>query len=297
MPDPSPARPRFSVVVPTHRRNDLLARCLDRLAPGAQTLPAAAYEVIVADDGPGGENARAMARECYPWVRWVAGPRRGPAANRNRGAAEARGDWLVFTDDDCLPTPGWLAGYAARLDAASSGDGPAPRVLEGRTTAGNARGYGPFLSVPSNLHGGYLWSCNFAIERRLFGELEGFDENFPFPHLEDVDLRARLEERGERFPFVPAAEVEHPPRPVPPVGRLVRLQESCFYIARKQGVPVSAHNVHPAAYARRWVHALRHCRNGRERLAVTAYWAAVVFLVACRAPFWWRQYRRRKPGA
>ena len=41
----------FSVVIPTCHRNDLLARCLDRLAPGAQTLPAARYEVIVSDDG------------------------------------------------------------------------------------------------------------------------------------------------------------------------------------------------------------------------------------------------------
>ena len=290
MPDPSPVRPRFSVVVPTHRRNDLLARCLDRLAPGAQTFPAPGYEVIVADDGPDEENARQFVREHYPWARWVAGPRRGPAANRNRGATEARGDWLVFTDDDCLPTPGWLAGYAARLD--DTPDAPAPSVLEGRTTAGAARDYGPFLSVPSNLHGGYLWSCNFAIARPLFGELGGFDENFPFPHLEDVDLRTRLEERGEVFPFVPAAEVEHPPRPVTPVGRLVKLQESCFYLARKQGVPVSAHNVHPMGYARRWVHALRHCRNGWERLAVTARWTAVACLVACRVPWWRWKYRR-----
>ncbi len=166
-------------------------------------------------------------------------------------------------------------------------------MLEGRTTAGGVRDYGPFLAVPLNLHGGYLWSCNFAIERRLFEEMEGFDPGFPFPHLEDVDLRTRLEERGQAFPFVPEAEVEHPPRPAHPVARWVSFQESCFYLARKQGVPASRHGVHLMVYARRWVHALRHCRNLWERLAVTAQWTAVVFLVACRWPFWRLKYRRQ----
>lgn len=41
----------FSVVIPTCRRNDLLAKCLDRLAPGQQTLSPDQYEVIVTDDG------------------------------------------------------------------------------------------------------------------------------------------------------------------------------------------------------------------------------------------------------
>ena len=90
-------QPRFSVVIPTCRRNDALAACLDCLADGAQTLPARGYEVIVADDAPDGQNARAMVAERFPWAHWVAGPGKGPAANRNRGAAEARGAWLAFT--------------------------------------------------------------------------------------------------------------------------------------------------------------------------------------------------------
>ena len=43
--------PSFSVVIPTCERNDLLARCLERLAPGAQRFSADRYEVIVTDDG------------------------------------------------------------------------------------------------------------------------------------------------------------------------------------------------------------------------------------------------------
>jgi glycosyltransferase involved in cell wall biosynthesis len=291
MPDPLPVPPLFSVVIPTHRRNESLARCLDRLVAGAQTLPPDAYEVIVSDDFAGADNAQRLVQERYPGFRWVAGPGRGPAANRNRGAAEARASWLVFTDDDCVPMPGWLAAYAARL---GQPDGPTLRVLEGATTAGGAKDYGPFMSVPLNEDGGCLWSCNFAIERTLFEEIGGFDDRFPYPHLEDVDLRLRLEDRGQAFPFVREAAVEHPPRP----GRGVRLwaesQESAFYLAHKRGVAVSHIGPSVSLYLRIWLISIRACRNVREAVIVSVRWTAAVFLIACRWPFWKAKYRRSR---
>ena len=81
----------FSVVIPTYRRNDLLARCLDALAPGVQTLPADRYEVVVTDDDSEGKNPQAMLAERYPWARWTHVPRRGPAAVYGRiGLREVR---------------------------------------------------------------------------------------------------------------------------------------------------------------------------------------------------------------
>ena len=197
--------PRISVIVPTCNRNDALAQCLDRLAPGAQTLTASAYEVIVTDDGAA-NNAQAMLRENYPWALWTAGPRRGPAANRNNGAAQARGEFLAFTDDDCLPAPGWLAAYAEAIE-------PQTLVYEGRTTC-EAGIKSPLETAPTNLNGGYLWSCNMMIQRALFEEMGGFDARFPGAHMEDVDLRERIKARDLRFPFVRAAVIDHPPRRV-----------------------------------------------------------------------------------
>lgn len=191
----------FSVVIPTCDRPDSLALCLERLAPGAQTLPADAYEVIVSDDGKSAATA-ALVRERFPWARWERGPQRGPAANRNHGATLARGDWLVFTDDDCLPDAGWLAAYARAA-------APDTNVIEGRTRAPGPRLH-PLDDCPANEHGGNLWSCNFAIRRALFAELRGFDERFPYPAMEDAELNARLQKRGERVTFVPDALVVHP---------------------------------------------------------------------------------------
>ena len=244
--------PRFTVVIPTCRRNDLLARCLDRLVPGAQTFPAAGYEVIVSDDGPPHNNARSLVQERYPAARWVQGPRQGPAANRNFGASHARAAWLAFTDDDCLPQPGWLAAFADRLDAGTEGC----RVLEGHTASGVAK-MGLFEQAPSNTEGGLLWSCNFAIERTLFVRMGGFDAGFPYPHLEDVDFRLRLDDARERYLFVRDACVIHPPRPAGGALSWARGQESSFYLARKRGVPLSAAGFSVGGYARICVHAFR----------------------------------------
>ena len=279
--------PRFSVVIPTCRRNESLARCLDSLARHAQTFPADEYEVIVSDDGPPGGNAHSLVEGHYPDVRWVQGPRRGPAANRNFGASHARAGWLVFTDDDCLPQPGWLAAFAGRLDA-GLGD---CRVLEGLTTCG-VEVIGPFEQAPVNLRGGLLWSCNFAIERTLFERMGGFDVGFPYPHLEDVDLRLRLDDARERYFFVPEACVIHPPRPVGGALSWVRAQESSFFLARKRGVSLSAVNFGASGYARICVHALRAARNMGEVVRLGWRIAKEIILLCFYLPHFVRKYRR-----
>src|SRR5665213_3286620 len=99
---------KFSVIIPTCNRNDLLRKCLDLLAPSNQTIDN--YEIIVTDDSKDG-IAKDLIKQDYPWVCWVEGPKRGPAANRNNGAKTANGDWLVFIDDDCLPDKNVLNCY------------------------------------------------------------------------------------------------------------------------------------------------------------------------------------------
>ena len=294
MPDPSsPAggsrAPRFSVVIPTYRRNDSLARCLNRLMSDRQEFPSADYEVIVSDDGPDHDNARLLVENTYSWVRWVGGPRRGPAANRNRGAAEARGDFLAFPDDDCLPQPGWLVAFAAKL---ASPGGDKMRVLEGRTTGGDGPAMGPRFTAPVNLYGGLLWSCNFAIERRLFFDLGGFDERFPFPHMEDVDLRLRLEDRQEPYPFVPEALVEHPPRPEASAWSWARSRESSFYLAQKRNVPLAAIHFGPYFYLRGCYNSFRDSRNAGDFFWTLRRMALEIPLLAYYVPRWKAKYRR-----
>lgn len=194
----------ISTIIPTRHRNTSLAACLERLAPSTQTLPVDQYEVIVADDGVL-STAEAMVRDRFPWARWIEGPRRGPAANRNRGASVARGEWFAFTDDDCLPLPGWLSAYA---EVVAAGGGP---ILEGRTTC--EAGIRSILEqAPVNLTGGNLWSCNMMLARTAFITVGGFDERFPHAAVEDLEFHDRLRRTRQHIQFVSGAVIDHPPR-------------------------------------------------------------------------------------
>jgi GT2 family glycosyltransferase len=189
-------------------------------------LPAERYEVIVTDDAPEHGTAAMIAAQ-FPWARWVAGPGRGPAANRNNGVKYARGEWIAFTDDDCVPQGVWLQGFS---DAFHDGC----NVYEGKTTC-EAGIRSPLEHAPVNLTGGYLWSCNFMVRRVEFDRFGGFDEAFPYPYMEDVDFRERLRREQVKFEFVASAVVDHPPRRVPSGWRLARYDESRFHFWYKSG--------------------------------------------------------------
>lgn len=196
-------QPRLSVVIPTCDRNEELALCLDRMQPSSQEIAFSDYEVIVTDDGQT-EEAKRLIESKFPWAKWVAGPRRGPAANRNHGASQAHGDWIVFTDDDCLPQSDWLIAF---LNAAEEG----VCVLEGKTVC-KAGLPGLLYEAPLNEDGGRFWSCNLAVQRKLFTQIGGFDERFPFANSEDAEFRDRIQRHGVPTKFVSNAVVDHPPR-------------------------------------------------------------------------------------
>src|SRR6476660_5056822 len=170
----------FSVIIPTCNRNELLSHCLDLLDKSVQTIDGSTYEVIVTDDSKD-NGARSIVNEKYEVVQWVEGPKKGPAANRNNGAKHAKGEWLVFLDDDCLPNLEILEKYNFLITS-----NPNIQVLEGLIER-ERRMKSPLERAPgnSNTKGGFLLSCNFAIKRNLFWEIGGFDENFKYPHMED----------------------------------------------------------------------------------------------------------------
>jgi len=214
----SKSAPLISVVIPTRHRNDLLARCLDGLAPGIQR-GAPGYEVIVTDDGVDADAQR-MVTDRYPWSRWIVGPKRGPAANRNSGARAAYGEWLVFLDDDCIPDACYVISYANAIC-----DQPGFDVFEGRTYADRPRKSLAETS-PINENGGFLWSCNFLIRKSLFESMHGFDERFPYAAMEDVEFRVRLKKIGQSFWFVKKAAVCHPWRIAFGPQRLTQYEQS-----------------------------------------------------------------------
>jgi len=196
--------PSFSIIIPTYKRFDNLFECLNCLSfyfePDNQVQMGVAIQVIVSDDAQDPE-LQALLLKRFPWCIYTPGPSRGPSANRNNGARVASYQWLVFTDDDCLPQSGWIESYAYVADHFD--------VMEGRTSADGIRKRVD-EECPINETGGYLWSCNFAIRRHIFLSLGGFNETFPAPAMEDVEFNVRINKLRLLRKFVPTALVLHP---------------------------------------------------------------------------------------
>jgi GT2 family glycosyltransferase len=226
----------FSVIIPTYQRPEELAGCLDCLAPGTLELSFDDYEVIVSDDAGTGSETQRLVAEQYPWATWVEGPGRGAAANRNEGASHAQSEWLVFTDDDCRPQPGWLKAYSdvnrtATLD-----------IMEGKTTADREKTE-PGWTAPINREGGVLWSCNFAIRRMLYHRIKGFDENYLSAGVEDIDFRIRAFEASNKRCFVSDAHVLHPWRKVKSLSEQISELRSWAYFFQKFPEQAEQYNV------------------------------------------------------
>ncbi|MBA4018967.1 MAG: family 2 glycosyl transferase [Pirellula sp.] len=276
-------QPTISVIVPTRNRNDLLSQCLERLSPESQTAPAELYEVIVTDDGDGHAPPEILAE--FPWVKWVAGPRRGPAANRNNGAKNAAGQWLAFVDDDCLPDAAWLSSFASAIH-------PDCDVYEGKTTCASGID-SPLKHAPVNLQGGCLWSCNFLIAKQLFFKVGGFDEEYPYPYMEDADLRDQLVRAGNHYEFVPEAIVDHPPRPTTPGGRLAKYHESWLYHWYKNGHrKLGAPRLILLIFRTRLANALQYPLS-LDTLRAFASLTSELWGLLLRTPGWEWKYRRR----
>lgn len=202
----------FSIIIPTHNRAMQLADCLGALA--CLDYPRDRFEVIVVDDASEMPLDDAFARVPRDLeVTLLRQSQAGPAAARNLGAMRARGTFFAFTDDDCVPTPGWLSALEARLCAS-------PETAFGGQTV-NALTANPY-SIASQMLLSYLYayynpdpdrarfftSNNIAVSREPFLALGGFDASFPRT-AEDRDFCDRWVCQGRALIYEPAALVYH----------------------------------------------------------------------------------------
>lgn len=205
--------PTVSVVVPTHGRPESLANCLAALAD--QTLPRHAFEVIICDDGSPVPVAPMVATFAGRLaVRVVRQPRKGPAAARNEAARHARGQYLAFTDDDCVPAPHWLELLVDRM-----------RRHPGHMIGGlivNVLTRDPYATATQLIQScvyeyyarhdvghRFFSTANLAMPANRFRMLDGFSERFPRAAGEDYDLCARWQEAGFPSEYAPEVEVGH----------------------------------------------------------------------------------------
>lgn len=201
--------PATAVVIPSYARPDRLADCLGALLDD----PAGDFDVIVVDDGSPEPLASLCAR-FGPRVRCLRQENRGPAAARNAGVAASDAEFIAFTDDDCLPRPGWVG----RLRGAWAGQDD--RLVGGHVE--NDLPENPYSSASQILcdylyryfgaEGGeapFFTSNNMGCSRSRFERLGGFDERFPLAAGEDRDFGLRWRADGGRLDYVPEAAIGH----------------------------------------------------------------------------------------
>ena len=203
----------FSVTIPTYNRPQRLAALLEQLA--RSDYPRDRFEVIVVDDG----SVPPLSSVVEPFrdrlnLTCLRQNHGGVAMGRHAGASAARGRFLAFTDDDCLPAPDWLtrleAGLKSVPNCACGG-----RTLNGLpendySTASQA--LNSYLNERMHLHpnGGtrFFANNNFALPRELYLKVGGLDINWPMCG-EDRDLCARWMDHGYPLVYVPEAIVYH----------------------------------------------------------------------------------------
>jgi len=219
---PAAAEPRVSVIIPAHGRFELTYACIAAIAAAGADAP---FEIVLVDDGSADETL--LADFVFGGAVRVVRTRRNAGFLRaaNAGAAAARGDTLLFLNNDTEPQPGWLDELLGTLDrdpgigiagaALVYPDGALQECggLVGRFAEATNRGRGADPDDPRFRFlrdADYVSGAALIIRRDLFARLGGFDEEFAPGYYEDTDLCFRVRhEAGLRVVVQPQSRVIH----------------------------------------------------------------------------------------
>ncbi len=218
----------FSVVIPTYNRLPILQKCLRALEyqelRGDSVI--AGYEVVLVDDGSTDGTLEWLEahKDEFPHVRSHSQNHKGPAAARNLGVKEAKGDTIIFIDSDLVVTENFLQ---AHVDA----------LVKGEKQLGSDRifTYGWVINTcnfdnPSSepykitdFSAAYFATGNVAIARKWLEEAGLFDTRFQLYGWEDLELGVRLKKLGLKLIKCPEAVGYHwhPPFNLDQIPRMI----------------------------------------------------------------------------
>jgi len=203
--------PSFSLIIPTYNRPQHLSTCLQALS--CLNYPRDHYEVIVVDDGSVVPLDEVIAQfKDQLNLSLLRQENAGPAAARNYGAAHAKAEFLVFTDDDCEPVADWLRVFADLFEKT-------PVVLVGGKSINKLTDnlfsstsqlivdivYRHYNADPQQAR--FFASNNMAMPTQHFQELGGFNPNFRT--AEDRELCDRWRVSGRGMIYIEKAVLHH----------------------------------------------------------------------------------------
>ena len=213
--------PSASVIIPTFNRLGGLRRVLD--AVERQYAPAGSEpEIVVVDDGSTDGTGQWLQQEADRGrLRALSGANAGPATARNRGAAAATGEVLLFLGDDTVPEVGWLLAHLEEHRVFGGESRPLAVVGYTGFPAADDTPFHRFINeygaqfgylliedahrVPFN----FFYTSNVSLARREFARLGGFREDFPTAAWEDIELAYRATRDGLSIHYQPLARTVH----------------------------------------------------------------------------------------
>jgi len=200
------ARVLISVIISTYNRKEILKRSLEAIFQ--QNFPSFSYEVIVVVDGST-DGTEQLLKGLHPLClfRYILQENLGLAAARNRGAREAKGEILLFLDDDIIACPQLLTEHYNH-------HGEGRDLVLGNIPLYPALGWSDYMTEGTRkwaeeqfqrlARGDQeitykdIYFANASIRRDLFFQLGGFDEQFRSYGLEDREFAYRLIKAGVR---------------------------------------------------------------------------------------------------
>ena len=213
-------RPTASIIVPVYNKVGYTAACLHSLAEHAGSTE---FEVIVVDDCSS-DNTQDYLETCEGITVLRQPENAGFIASCNAGAGSARGQYLVFLNNDTTVTAGWLEALLSTFDQFEQAGVVGARLIYPDNTLQEAGGI--IFSDGSGWNYGrndnpdrpeYNFACEadyvsgacLAIRRSDFEQLEGFDDHYTPAYYEDTDLCFRIRQIGKQVIYQPACTIHH----------------------------------------------------------------------------------------
>lgn len=214
--------PKVSIVMPLYNKAEFTEQCLKGLEDTRGDVP---FEVILVDNGSA-DNTSAlldgvMDKAEYRVVR--NGENLGFSRGNNVGAQVARGEYLLFLNNDTVPHEKWLDVMVAELDHDASVGIVGAKLLYPDTGKIQHAGLELVNGAPDHVHRhadanapevnvardlDMVTGACLLIRKEVFDQLDGFDEAY-INGVEDVDLCLRVRDLGYRVRYTPQAVVDH----------------------------------------------------------------------------------------
>jgi glycosyltransferase involved in cell wall biosynthesis len=233
---------RSSVIVITRNRSASIPETLQAISESA----CPDFELLVVDSSEGSEKENTARRVKDYGAKYIYEPRRGQSLARNTGLAQAGGEIIAFTDDDCIPARDWLANKVRNFSDAAvwgcsgrvvqhSREGAADLFEEvaGQDLGTERRvytrndigfGIGMLLANATKVFAKHMKSSapvpwcighgsSMAFRREVFERIGGLDERFgggaPLKGCEDIEMFYRILKSGHTVVYEPTAVVRH----------------------------------------------------------------------------------------